>query len=357
MNKKDLETFIRTNQCKGGDLSGVDFTDKNIFKETRIVNAMFDGTDLSNVNFSNCYFTNCSFKKTNLKNANFTDTIIKYSSFYDADLSKSIFSRANILIGNFNESILDDADFSNSQISYASTFDDVIGIRAKFVNTKFYKTPYENTVEYPHDKIPPISFSDSTLMESNFNNSVAEEPLHFLNTNLKNSQLNHSNLSLCTFFEANLENSSFQFSNMSDCFFHKTILTNANHMGAKFKNAYLDKAIDFDLFEYDQDLEKYEEVKKKEAKEEVKRLLKESKERDIREKKENEEEAKRTEEQIKKRIRQAHKAQEWVNTRRINANDKKFKKINKIFIFAVILIIVFIINDYFSIIMLNDFFP
>ena len=61
--------------------------------------------------------------------------------------------------------------------------------------------------------------------------------------------------------------------------------------------------------------------------------------------------------QIKKRIRQAHKAQEWVNTRRINANDKKFKKINKIFIFAVILIIVFIINDYFSIIMLNDFFP
>lgn len=88
--RSNLQTLEEENRCYACDLSGLDFSGKNL------KNVDLEQANLSDINFQAADMAGANLKGSNLRGANFKDAHLELANFYKADLSGADFTGADI---------------------------------------------------------------------------------------------------------------------------------------------------------------------------------------------------------------------------------------------------------------------
>jgi uncharacterized protein YjbI with pentapeptide repeats len=205
--------------------------------ESCILNADFQGVDLSKADLS----------ETDLSEANFSLAKLNYTNFSKTDLQNSIFTFAELIKSNFSESELSEsnlsfADLTKANLSKANlseaNLSETILVGANFSNATLDKAKFEkaNTnIELkgviPEDEL--VNFKGASLTNAHLTKA------NFLEANFEGANLSGANLREVNFQRANLSGANLRGADLRGANLYDTNLIGADLIGANLENAEL----------------------------------------------------------------------------------------------------------------------
>ena len=232
-NDADLDKFLKTKSCPGGDLSEAHFVDLDL-TEANLENANLRGVTLSYVTFDRsnfigaklnrlaCYET--SFWWASFIGADMTDVDFEY-----AKLVGPVFKNANILRGKFVKARFSTVDLTEIK---DHKIDNWYCLNASFYKTNFSGLEISEShfgatriedCDFAKTKIIGCTFSGSDILRSRFGLAKIQDS-NFASTKIKE----------CDFAGASLLKSSFAGAKLLDTSFEGADLTQANIGTAEF---------------------------------------------------------------------------------------------------------------------------
>ena len=182
-----------------------------------LINALLEGIDLNEANFSLSNMQNASFQKSRVVNADFMSSNLAYSNFRQANLVGSRFSWAAMPSSNFDGATLFRASLHHALIEKSrfehadcneTNFQDSKLSHSSFRSADLFLAQMSNAdlqhVDFHGARAIGANFSHANLSNSNFNGTIAHEAL-FRQAILRNVTFNLALLSGADFTQANLK--------------------------------------------------------------------------------------------------------------------------------------------------------
>ncbi len=196
------------------------------FSNVKFINTLFIKNDLKNNNFENCIFDRTQFFSSNFSGFKFINSSFKQSGFYETFLSKGEWS-----LSNFNEFMIHDSNVYKCAFNFCVMKSCFFNGAFEKVNFNFCQTNKLNFISnsfFPKTTLREVRFSNSKLIESDFNEVLLDQGL-FENCNLFGSSFNgaklhftnfkSSILSETSFFDVGVESSKIEKSELENCMF------------------------------------------------------------------------------------------------------------------------------------------
>jgi len=208
----------------GLDLSGIDFSDCDLS------GASFVGTILTEAVFVNATLTNAIFRSAKLSNAKLSRASAQQADFTQAEMNHCIAEKADFTKALFTQTKLDQGCFSHSNFSHANmascnlnhaALDNTILDNADFANASMSGAVFHNA------SIDNCSFQKIVASNSSWNN-VKGKDCSFSQADLSGSEFLSINISYADFAKAKLSSCNFTGSQMQNCFLVEVIAQNIN---------------------------------------------------------------------------------------------------------------------------------
>jgi len=210
-------------------------------KKEKFCNEVFDGLDLSGINFSECDLTGASFVGATLTEAVFVNAILTKTIFRSAKLTKTMFSQVSA----------QQTDFTQAEMSLC------VAENGEFTKALFIKTKLDQG-RFPNSNFSHANLASCNLNDADLENTVLDEAdfssASMTRANLTGASVNNSAFQKiianksrwskvvgkdCSFANADLRESTFQSAELSYADFSKANLSTSNFSGSQLQNCFL----------------------------------------------------------------------------------------------------------------------
>ena len=214
----------------------------NFMNKCHFEQAILNGTELSNIDFTESNFNNASLRQTTCIGTNFTKALMKEADFTSANCLKTNFTQA---VGQqicFNNTYLQEAkcnevkfrhaDFRRSTLSQAN-FSDAKLDRSIFSNCKANSIDFSSTslreCYFMHSSFEIIGSVNSEFFDTKLTGSI------FKNCKLKNAGFSEANCCDVKFIKCDFTEAKFD-----DAYLHKVMFEGCNMEGVVLDRAFID---------------------------------------------------------------------------------------------------------------------